>query len=128
MPSFLTLPAALSPDQCDHLIGLVQATDLREARVVRGTDAHQIRRAELSWLDDIPQAAWVMDRMMRLVAQANRDSFGFDLTEFGESPQVARYGAETGGPFRLAFRHRRRALGAKAQADRRGATVRPRRL
>ncbi|MFM2350534.1 MAG: hypothetical protein RIR04_1500, partial [Pseudomonadota bacterium] len=49
---------------------------------------------ELSWLDDLPQASWVIDRMMRLVAQANREAFGFDLTEFAESPQVARYGAE----------------------------------
>lgn len=99
MPSFLTLPAALSPDQCDHLIGLVQASDLREARVVGGADAPQIRRAEVAWLDDIPAASWVMDRMVRLVADANRDSFNFDLTEFGESPQVARYGAERAGHF-----------------------------
>jgi PKHD-type hydroxylase len=50
-------------------------------------------------LDDLPEAAWVMDRMMRLVAQANREAFGFDLTEFAESPQVARYGAEREGHF-----------------------------
>ena len=61
MPSFLTLPAALSPDQCDSLIGLVQASDMAEARVVGGTDAPQIRRAEVAWLDDIPAASWVMD-------------------------------------------------------------------
>ena len=66
---------------------------------MRATTAHQIRRADLSWLDDIPQAAWVLDRMMRLVAAANRDSFGFELTEFAESPQVARYGAEREGHF-----------------------------
>ena len=37
--------------------------------------------------------------MMRLVAQANREALGFDLTEFAESPQVARYGAEREGHF-----------------------------
>ena len=30
---------------------------------------------------------------------ANRDVYGFDLTEFAESPQVARYGAEREGHF-----------------------------
>jgi PKHD-type hydroxylase len=67
---------------------------MKDAGLVRQTTAHQIRRAELSWLDDLPEASWVIDRMMRLVAQANREAFGFDLTEFAESPQVARYGAE----------------------------------
>lgn len=103
MPSFLTLPEALSRAECDRLIGLVQASDLRDAKVVGGVEgaaeAPQIRRAEVAWLDDIPGAAWVMDRMIRLVADANRASFNFDLTEFGESPQVARYGAERAGHF-----------------------------
>ena len=37
--------------------------------------------------------------MITLVARANRDSFNFDLTDFGESAQVARYGAERQGHF-----------------------------
>ena len=37
--------------------------------------------------------------MIRVVAQANRESFGFDLEEFAESPQIARYGAERQGHF-----------------------------
>jgi PKHD-type hydroxylase len=40
-----------------------------------------------------------MERMMSLTARANRETFGFDLTDFGESPQVARYGAEREGHF-----------------------------
>ena len=93
------LPDALTADQCDTLLALVQAHQLRDAGLVGGATAHQIRRAEVAWLDDIAQAAWVMDRMMTVVAQANRESFGFDLTDFGESPQVARYGAERQGHF-----------------------------
>lgn len=93
------LPDALSADQCDTLLALVQAHQLRDAGLVGGATAHQIRRAEVAWLDDIPQAAWVLDRMMTVVAQANREGFSFDLTDFGESPQVARYGAERQGHF-----------------------------
>jgi PKHD-type hydroxylase len=40
-----------------------------------------------------------MDRMIDLVRDANRDVFDFDITEFAESPQVARYGAEREGHF-----------------------------
>ena len=93
------LPDALSADQCDTLLALVQAHQLRDAGLVGGATAHQIRRAEVAWLDDIPQAAWVLDRMMTVVAQANREGFSFDLTDFGESPQVARYTAEREGHF-----------------------------
>lgn len=99
MFSFLTLPDALSPDDCDRVIALVQAAQMKDAGLVRGQTAHQIRRADIAWLDDIPDAAWVMDRMIGLVAKGNREGFGFDLTDFGESAQVARYGAERQGHF-----------------------------
>ena len=94
MTPFHLIPQALSAAECESLIALCQAAPMKDAGLVRQTMAHQIRRAELSWLDDLPEASWVIDRMMRLVAQANREAFGFDLTEFAESPQVARYGAE----------------------------------
>jgi PKHD-type hydroxylase len=93
------IPDALSPDDCERLIAACAAAPMRDAGLVGGAKAHQIRRADVSWLDDVPQAAWVMDRMIGLVAAANRESFGFDLGEFAESPQVARYGAERAGHF-----------------------------
>ena len=99
MTPFHLIPQALSVAECESLIALCQTAPMKDAGLVRQTTAHQIRRAELSWLDDLPQASWVIDRMMRLVAQANREAFGFDLTEFAESPQVARYGAEREGHF-----------------------------
>lgn len=99
MTPFHLIPKALSQAECAALVALCQTAPMQDAGLVRQTTAHQIRRADLSWLDDLPQAAWVMDRMIRLVAAANRESFGFDLTEFAESPQVARYGAEREGHF-----------------------------
>ena len=86
-------PAALSATDCDRLITLVQAQQMKDAGLVGGTSAPQIRRAKLAWLEDIPAAAWVLDAMIARVAAANRDTFNFDLTDFGESPQVARYTA-----------------------------------
>lgn len=86
-------PAALSATDCARLITLVQAHQMKDAGLVGGTSAPQIRRAKLAWLDDIPGAPWVLDAMIAQVAAANRDSFNFDLTDFAESPQVACYDA-----------------------------------
>jgi PKHD-type hydroxylase len=118
MTPFHLTPDALSTEDCTTLVALCAAQPMRDAGLVRGTTAHRIRRADLVWLDDVPQAAWVMDRMLRLVAEANRAAFGFDLTEFAESPQVARYGAERAGHFDW-----HSDIGAGALAARRKLTI-----
>lgn len=118
MTPFHLIPDALSATECNALIALCAAGPMKDAGLVRGAMAHEIRRAELSWLDDIPQAAWVMDRMIRLVAEANRESFGFDLTDFAESPQVARYGAEREAHFDW-----HADIGAGALASKRKLTI-----
>lgn len=99
MTPFHLVPAALTPAECDALVALVGAHQLKDAGLVGGTTAHSIRRADIGWLDDMPQAAWVMERMMRLVSQANHQAFDFALSDFGESPQVARYDAQRQGHF-----------------------------
>ncbi|MDZ4393929.1 2OG-Fe(II) oxygenase [Cypionkella sp.] len=99
MTPYVFVPDALSPTECDDLIALIAAHHLKDAGLVRGTTAHDIRRAEIAWLDDIREASWVMDRMISHTARANREAFQFELSDFGESPQVARYTAERAGHF-----------------------------
>lgn len=98
MLRFLTLPDVLSADDCGRIIDLATASQMSDAGLVRAK-SHDIRRADLAWLDDVPQASWVMDRMVRVVAEANRGGFRFDLDDFSESAQVARYGADRQGHF-----------------------------
>ena len=93
------VPDAFSAPDCDDLCALARAAPQEDAGLVGGQTAHAIRRADLVWLEDHPQADWVLTRMAHIVAQANRESFGFDLEEFAESPQIARYGAERQGHF-----------------------------
>ena len=95
----LTLPDAFTQAECDRIIALARSEPLDEAGLVRNTADHNIRRAELAWLDDRAGAGWVMERIIALVARANREGFDFALTEFAESAQVARYGAEREGHF-----------------------------
>jgi PKHD-type hydroxylase len=99
MQPFATLPGVLDPAACDRLVALSAAAPARDGGLVGGVTDHSLRRADLVWLDDLPGAAFAMDLLVRAVAQANRDAFGFDLTDFAESAQIARYGADRQGHF-----------------------------
>lgn len=90
---------ALSPAECDSLVALAGQARMADAGLVGGTKAHDLRRADLVWLDDLPGTAPVMQHLVRLVAGVNRDHFGAELDDFAESAQIARYGAERQGHF-----------------------------
>ena len=90
---------AFSGEECDRIVGLAAAAPSRDARLVGQTQDHNLRRADLVWLDDVPGSDWVMDRIIDVVRIANRDVFGFDLQSFSESAQVARYDAAREGHF-----------------------------
>jgi PKHD-type hydroxylase len=99
MLDVLIRPDAFTPEECGRIRAYAAVAAPADARLVGRARDHNLRRADLVWLDDLPGAGWVMDRLIDVVAGANRDTFGFDLREFAESPQVARYGAEREGHF-----------------------------
>jgi PKHD-type hydroxylase len=99
MLPFHALTDALPAGDCERLVALAGAAPLRDGGLVGGARDPAIRRAGLVWVDDLVDGSWVMDRMVGLVARANREAFEFDLTDFAESAQVARYGAEAAGHF-----------------------------
>ena len=99
MSPFHVMPGAMSPTECADLTNLCTSAPMRDAALVGATTAHQVRRADILWLDDLPGAAWVMDRMIGIIVVANREGYGFDLTDFGESAQVARYDAARAAHF-----------------------------
>ena len=90
---------AFSGADCARLLDAVAETPTRDAGHVRQARDHNLRRADLVWLDEVEGAEWVMDRMIALVRDANRAVFDFDITDFAESAQIARYGAEREGHF-----------------------------
>ena len=94
-----TVPDAFSPAECDRIVALARSHKASDARLVGQTRDHNLRRADLVWIDDTDQADWIMDRIIAAVSSANREAFDFALTDFGESAQVARYGAEREGHF-----------------------------
>jgi PKHD-type hydroxylase len=93
------IPAAFSPSECDSLLAAVSAAPAADARLVGQATTHDLRRASLVWVDDLPDQGWVMDRLVGLIAEANRETFRFELDEFAESAQVATYDAGREGHF-----------------------------
>ena len=93
------VPQAFSEGECARLIALSAETAPSDAGLVGRKRDHNLRRADLVWLDDLAECDWVMPRIVDLVLQANRQVYGFDLDGFDESAQIARYGAEREGHF-----------------------------
>jgi PKHD-type hydroxylase len=93
------IAGVLSPARCDALVAAASAATLRPGALVGGRADAQVRRAGLVWLDDLPGQGDVMDSLIAAVVTANRAAFGFDLTDFHESAQVARYQATDQGHF-----------------------------
>lgn len=93
------IPSAFSSAECDRLVTLAAAAPANDARLVGRQRDHNQRRASLVWVDDLVGGDWVMDRIVSLVADANRTAFDFSLTEFAESAQIATYEADAGGHF-----------------------------
>ena len=91
---------------------------LQDAALVGGATRHGIRRADIAWLDDLDGATGIMERLVDLVAAANREEYGFDLTDFAESAQVARYDAARQGHFDW-----HSDIGAGALAEKRKLTI-----
>lgn len=88
-----------SKAQTTEIIRLSEAGKTNRGELVGGIRHDNIRRAEISWLDDRGTAAWVMDRIVDAVAQANRDLFDFDITDFKEKLQVAAYDEDDAGHY-----------------------------
>jgi PKHD-type hydroxylase len=94
-----TIPGAFTGADCDRLLAAAAAAPAADARLVGQATNHDLRRASLVWVDDLPGEGWVMDRLAALVAEANRERFRFDLDDFAESAQVATYEAAREGHF-----------------------------
>lgn len=87
-----------SSGQCDRLTVIAQSAASQDAKLVGNNRDHNLRRADLVWVDDVPGEGWVMTQIIDIVREANR-TFSFDLTAFHESPQIASYNADREGHF-----------------------------
>lgn len=97
--SIYAIPQAFSVEECELIIARISAAPTNDAVLIGNKRNHNLRRADLVWMDEVDGMGWVMDRLIDLVRNSNRDQFGFDLNDFAESPQVATYKAASGDHF-----------------------------
>ena len=94
-----SVPDAFTMGECDHIVAAISNIPTDEARLVGRNRDHNLRHAELIWMDDVGDLSWVMTRLIELVSHSNKHKFDFDVREFAESLQVAKYDAAKGGHF-----------------------------
>ena len=92
-------PAAFTEAECLRILDQIASAPTRDAKLVGQAQHHNVRRADLVWLDEVEGCEWVTERAIDLVRVANREMFDFDITDFSESPQVARYDSSREGHF-----------------------------
>jgi PKHD-type hydroxylase len=98
-PAFVAcLPGAFDEAECLALRDLIDLNRPEEAQIKAGY-APGVRRSAIVWLPETAEWAWAEKRMAQLLAQANREVFGFELSGFEERLQIARYEARRRGGF-----------------------------
>jgi len=58
-----------------------------------------IRRSQISWLNNTPDAEWVFAKLADVVLQMNAQHFRFNLTGFGEPMQLTNYDQSENGMY-----------------------------
>ncbi len=94
-------PEGLTSDYCDFLLERAQQLPPVEASVHEGEGAYavpHIRRTLLRWFDADGQDRAIADTVMFFARKANRNSFGFDITEPVQI-QFAEYHGTNNGHF-----------------------------
>lgn len=94
-----TILDAFKIEECRQIIAALAHAPSKDALLVGQTQNHELRKAELVWIDDVAELDWVMDRLIDVVRSCNSATFDFDLREFAESPQIATYKASDSGHF-----------------------------
>jgi PKHD-type hydroxylase len=58
-----------------------------------------VRRSQISWLDNNPNTKWVFEKLAHVASVLNADHFRFDLTGFGETLQLTNYDQSENGMY-----------------------------
>jgi len=87
----------LTADECAALQAYATEHMMARARLAGGMSEHAVRSAGALWLDD-DELPWLSRKLVRALADLNRDYFPFDLDGFNEGFQLLQYdgAAETG--------------------------------
>ncbi|GAB3455374.1 2OG-Fe(II) oxygenase [Insolitispirillum peregrinum] len=110
-PLWLGYPEAFSPEECASLIDMMIFGTHKSAGLVNGKAEQSIRQTDIHWIPENDETSWVYQRLAQLVAQGNRDAFGYTLSGFDEDAQIGRY--QNGGFYDWHIDRGGRGIGAR---------------
>ena len=87
------LEGAFATEECARLLAQAEAVPDETGQLIGGAAVREIRRCRVRWLPEDENFGWLYDRLIRLVAEANREHFNFDLWGMDERLQLLEYGA-----------------------------------
>jgi len=91
------LADAFTRAECGELVRDATPIEPETGQLIGGDEARGVRRCAVRWLPEDGEFAWVNDRLIAIVAVANREHFGFDLWGIDERLQLLDYeGGEQG--------------------------------
>jgi PKHD-type hydroxylase len=91
------LEGALATAECAKLVADAARIPPETGQLIGGEESSGVRRCAVRWLPEGDDFGWVNDRLIDLVAAANRDHFTFDLWGIDERLQLLDYqGGEQG--------------------------------
>ena len=83
---------AFSREECERLSAAFADLGAQAGGLVAGRFDAKVRQSALVWLPEHEAFDWVVQRVTRLVGDANRDTFRYALDGFEEQLQMASYG------------------------------------
>jgi PKHD-type hydroxylase len=101
LPPFAWWEGAFTEQELNWLQAKAKAAE-QNAQVGGGSGGvvnNQIRRSQISWLDNNPNTKWVFEKLAHVASQLNAEHFRFDLTGFGEAIQLTNYDQSENGMY-----------------------------
>ena len=83
-----------TPQECDAIITSFKGQELIEAGVGSSREGRvddTIRRSMVFWIPKVKRNAWIYERILSLVCQANEEMYKFDVSEMYETIQFTKY-------------------------------------
>jgi PKHD-type hydroxylase len=101
IPPFAWWEGAFTEEELNWLQAKAKASE-QNAQVGGGSGGvvnTNVRRSQVSWLDNNPNTKWVFEKLAHVTSQLNVEHFRFDLTGFGENLQLTNYDQSENGMY-----------------------------
>jgi len=101
IPPFVWWEGAFTEQELNWLQAKAKAAE-QNAEVGGGEGGvvnKQVRRSQVSWIDNNPNTKWVFEKLAHVASQLNAENFRFDLTGFGENLQLTNYDQSENGMY-----------------------------